>query len=112
MNDSFVLGKDVVPVWFNEEANKGRVRTIYDDNRNVQNVIINSGIKKYVASPGDTIVNSKSGIVVIPKKVEVKEEPVVEETNEEVEEENPFEIENSEEENNAKKKIFKQKRVQ
>lgn len=111
MNDSFVLGKDVVPVWFNEEANKGRVRTIYDDNRNVQNIIINSGIKKYVASPGDTIVNSKSGIVVIPKKVEVKEEPVVKETKEEAEEENPFEIENSEEETNAKKKIFKQKRV-
>ena len=112
MNDSFVLGKDVVPVWFNEEANKGRVRTIYDDNRNVQNVIINSGIKKYVTSPGDTIINSKSGIVVIPKKVEVKEESIEEEINEEVEEEDPFEKENSEEENNAKKKIYKQKRVQ
>lgn len=111
MNDSFVLGKDVVPVWFNEEANKGRVRTIYDDDRNVQNVIINSGIKKYVASPGDTIINSKNGIVVIPKKVEVKEEPVVEEINEEVEDEDSFEEENSEEEDNAKKKIFKQKRV-
>lgn len=112
MNDSFVLGKDVVPVWFNEEANKGRVRTIYDDNRNVQNVIINSGIKKYVASPGDTIINSKSGIVVISKKAEAKEELIAEEINEEAEEENPFEIENSEEETNAKKKIFKQKRVQ
>lgn len=76
MNEQkFVFCEETVPAWFNKQANQGRVKTIYDDNHNIVSAKIFSGVNIYEAFPGDTIINSKSGLVVIAKPV-VKAKPV------------------------------------
>ena len=76
MNEQkFVFCKDNVPAWFNKQANQGRVKTIYDDNHNIVSAKIFSGVNIYEAFPGDTIINSKSGLVVVAKPIE-KVKPV------------------------------------
>ena len=70
MNEQFIFGKDKIPSWFDSQAKKGRVRTTYDDNHNIVSAKIFSGINTYEAFPGDTIINSKSGLVVVAKPIE------------------------------------------
>lgn len=68
MNEQkFVFCKEAVPAWFNKQANQGRVKITYDDDHNIVNAKIFSGVNIYDAFPGDTIINSKSGLIVISK---------------------------------------------
>lgn len=70
MAEQFIFGKDKVPEWFNEHAKLGRVRLIYDDeNKLMTGAKIFSGVTTYEAKVGDTIINSKSGLVVIAKPI-------------------------------------------
>lgn len=70
--ESFIFGSKNIPIWFDNEAKKGRISIKYNDGK-IQKAIIMSGTKRYEAFPGDTIVHSKSGMVVI-HKTEEKEE--------------------------------------
>lgn len=65
MNETFVFGKDKVPAWFNDQANLGRIKIFYDDDMKVVRAKIMSGVNEYMAEIGDSIMNTKSGIIVI-----------------------------------------------
>lgn len=67
MNEQFIFGKEKAPAWFDEQAKKGRVRVQYDDDKQITGARIFSGVNTYQAKVGDTIINSKSGLVVITK---------------------------------------------
>lgn len=66
--ESFVLGEGKAPEWFNNEANAGRVKLIYDEDDQLIGAQILSGVKVYDALIGDSILNSKYGLAVIPKE--------------------------------------------
>ena len=79
MNEEFIFGKDKAPVWFDEQAKKGRVKVKYDDDKKIVGARIFSGVNIYEAKVGDVIINSKSGLVVTKpvektNKKSVKEE--------------------------------------
>lgn len=63
-NKQFVFGKDKVPTWFNEEADKGRAKFNYDDD-DVVSVTVYTPTKTLIAKPGDVIMLLKSGLAVI-----------------------------------------------
>ena len=65
MNEIFVFGKGKAPDWFNHQANLGRVKLFYDDDGNLLRARISSGVNNYIAEIGDSILNAKSGMVVI-----------------------------------------------
>ncbi len=66
--ETYVFGNKNVPDWFNKEATSGRVKINYDDDGQIVNAKIVSGMKEYIANPGDTIMYTKSGLVVISKE--------------------------------------------
>lgn len=68
MNETFIIGKDKFPIWFNDEAMKGRAKVNRDDEGNILNVIIYGAAKNVVANVGDSIIRSKTGLLVIPKE--------------------------------------------
>lgn len=68
----FVLGKDKMPVWFNDETARGRAKVNMDDDRNVVSVTIYTPTKTLTALPGDVIMKLKSGMSVVPKEKAVK----------------------------------------
>lgn len=68
----FVLGKDKMPVWFNDETAMGRAKVNLDDDRKVVSVTIYTPTKTLTALPGDIIMKLKSGMSVIPKEKAVK----------------------------------------
>ena len=90
--ESFVFGEGKAPEWFNKESNAGRIKIIMDEDDVMQGVQILSGTKVYEAKIGDTILNTKHGLMVVPKekakqyglqkkddKKEIKEETTTEE---------------------------------
>lgn len=64
--ESFIFGESRTPDWFNKESNAGRVKVLYEDDEIVGCQIV-SGTKTYTAKVGDSIVNTKHGVAVIPK---------------------------------------------
>lgn len=68
----FVLGKDKMPVWFNDETVRGRAKVNLDEDRNVVSVTIYTPTRTLTALPGDVIMKLKSGMSVIPKDKAVK----------------------------------------
>lgn len=70
MNEQFIFGKEKAPAWFDEQAKKGRVKCIYNDDKKLIGARIFSGVNEYNAKVGDVIINSKSGLIVIEKPVE------------------------------------------
>lgn len=68
----FVLGKDKMPVWFNDETAKGRAKVNMDDDRKIVSVTIYTPTRTLTALPGDVIMKLKSGMSVIPKEKAVK----------------------------------------
>lgn len=90
--EGFVFGEMKVPDWFNKEANSGRIKLIFDEEDQMVAAQILSGTKVYEAKVGDSILNTKYGIVVIPrekakqygvqKKDDVKKETKEEKTEE------------------------------
>lgn len=62
---SFVLGKDKVPTWFNDEMAKGRAKANYTDDE-LTSVSVFVPTKTLIANIGDTIMMLKSGLTVIP----------------------------------------------
>lgn len=68
----FVLGKDKMPVWFNDETARGRAKVNMDDDRNVVSVTIYTPTRTLTALPGDVIMKLKSGMSVIPNDKAVK----------------------------------------
>ena len=65
---TFILGKEKIPSWFDEEASKGRARINYDDEGKIVNATLLSGSKTYTANVGDSIMNTKSGMVALSKE--------------------------------------------
>lgn len=68
----FVLGKDKMPVWFNDETARGRAKVNLDEDRNIVSVTIYTPTRTLTALPGDVIMKLKSGMSVIPKEKAVK----------------------------------------
>ena len=68
----FVLGKDKMPVWFNDETARGRAKVNLDDDRKVVSVTIYAPTRTLTAFPGDVIMKLKSGMSVVPKEKAVK----------------------------------------
>lgn len=68
----FVLGKDKMPVWFNDETARGRAKVNLDEDRNIVSVTIYTPTRTLTALPGDVIMKLKSGMSVIPKDKAVK----------------------------------------
>ena len=68
MVESYVLGEGKAPDWFNKEANAGRVKIMYDEDEQTIGAQILSGTKVYEAKVGDSIMNTKYGLAVLPKE--------------------------------------------
>lgn len=85
--ESFILGVGKVPAWFNDEANKGKVKQVFDEDGELVETHIASGTKVYVAHDGDTIINTNYGLVVM-KKEDAKKYGV--QKKEEVKSEKPY----------------------
>lgn len=66
--ESFVLGEMKAPEWFNNEANKGRVKILRDEDNELIGAQILSGTKIYDAVVGDSILNTKYGLAVLPRE--------------------------------------------
>lgn len=66
--ESFIFGEGKAPEWFNKEANTGRVKTILDEDDQIVGAQILSGTKVYEAKVGDSIMNTKYGLAVIPRE--------------------------------------------
>ena len=66
--ESFIFGEGKAPEWFNKEANAGRVKTILDEDDQIVGAQILSGTKVYEAKVGDSIMNTKYGLAVIPRE--------------------------------------------
>lgn len=63
---SFVLSSKDVPVWLNDEAAKGRVKFVFDDNDELVGATVYTPTKTLNAKVGDTIMLMKSGLAVLP----------------------------------------------
>lgn len=83
---TYVLGSRNVPDWVNSEAEAGRIKISYNDDAEIEYAKVASGNKEYNAKVGDTIVKSKSGLVVIPKDKAKKYMPTSKPTPKKVEE--------------------------
>ncbi len=70
--ETFVVGKDKFPDWFNQQAAMGRARTVRDDDGNIEYVVINNASGSYRAKVGDSVMKSKTGLLVIPQKTAQK----------------------------------------
>lgn len=70
--ESFVVGKDKFPDWFNEQAAQGRARTVRDDDGQIVHVVINNTSGVFYAKPGDSVMKGKTGLLVIPQKTAQK----------------------------------------
>ena len=70
--DDFVVGKDKFPEWFNEQAAMGRVRTVRNDDGDIDYVIVNNASGSFRAKVGDSILKTKTGLIVIPQKTAQK----------------------------------------
>ena len=66
--ESFILGEQKAPEWFDKEANAGRVKIMYDEDDQMIGAQILSGTKVYEAKIGDSILNTKYGLAVLPKE--------------------------------------------
>ena len=66
--ETYVLGNKMVPNWLNAEAAAGRVKMTYNEDGEIENAKVISGVKSYIANVGDTIMKTKSGLVVIGKE--------------------------------------------
>lgn len=95
--ESYVLGEGKAPEWFNKEANAGRVKIIFDEDNELIGAQILSGTKVYDAVVGDSILNTKYGLAVLPREkakqygVQKKDDKKKEEVKEEVENEKSME---------------------
>lgn len=67
----FVVGQGKFPMWFNEEAAKGRVKLNYDGNE-LQTITVFAPTKTLTAKHGDVIMMLKSGLTVVPAEKAVK----------------------------------------
>lgn len=65
--ETYILGQGKAPQWLNDEAGKGRVKFIRDDEGNLLGAKIMSGTKVYDAKVGDSIIKSNSGLVAMPQ---------------------------------------------
>lgn len=66
--EQFIFGEGKAPVWFDEEANAGRVKLIHDEDEQLIGAKILSGTKVYEAKIGDSIFNTKYGLAVLPQE--------------------------------------------
>lgn len=64
----YVLGTGDIPQWLQEQSALGRAKFNYEDGE-LANVTVFGVPKTKVAKVGDTIALSKSGLVVIPKRI-------------------------------------------
>lgn len=77
----FVVGKNAknFPDWFNEHASAGRLKVVYDDDGNVDNIVVSNPTRRIVAHVGDTIMLMKSGLTVLTeekaKRYKVQQNP-------------------------------------
>ena len=66
--ESFIFGEGKAPEWFNKEANAGRVKMLFDEEDQMIGAQLLSGTKVYEAKIGDSIMNTKYGLAVLPKE--------------------------------------------
>lgn len=66
--ESFIFGEGKAPEWFDKEANMGRVKLMFDEDDQMIGAQILSGTKIYEAKIGDSILNTKYGLAVLPKE--------------------------------------------
>lgn len=63
----FIAGEKT-PEWFNQRASMGRAKKTYDEDGELTGILVTTATKTYEAKVGDTIMLTKSGMVVIPKE--------------------------------------------
>lgn len=66
--ENFILSNKKAPDWFNKEANAGRVKLLFNEDEEMIGAQIVSGTRTYEAKIGDTILNTKYGLMVLPKE--------------------------------------------
>lgn len=66
--EMFSVGKEKIPNWFNEEARKGRCKINKGDDDELINIVIYGPTGANVANIGDSIMKTKSGMLVIPEE--------------------------------------------
>lgn len=66
-SNSFIIGKDKIPSWFDEQCKKGKARIFYDDEENIKLIKIISPGTEYELNVGDKIILNKHGMVGIKK---------------------------------------------
>lgn len=66
--ETFILGRGSVPSWFNDEANKGRAKLIYNEDEELIGAKVFMATKMVNANVGDTIMLLKSGLAVVPRE--------------------------------------------
>lgn len=66
--NNFIFDVDGIPDWFRQETSRGRAKVVLDDDNEPVKAIIYSGTKNYEAYPGDTILRTKNGMIVLKAK--------------------------------------------
>ena len=66
--NQYVVGKDEVPAWLKAQSQKGRFKFLYGEDANVLGGTIYSPTGSTIVSVGDTVVLTKSGLSVAPRK--------------------------------------------
>lgn len=67
-NETFVVGKEKIPQWFNDQASIGRAKVNKDEDGELLNIIIYGPTGNKIAKIGDSVMNTRSGLVVIPEE--------------------------------------------
>lgn len=71
--DSFTFGKDTYPEWFKKAAAEGKITFQTDPSTGeLLGAIISVPTKTYSATIGDTIMNLKTGMAVVPQEAAKK----------------------------------------
>ena len=71
-NKEFILGKGIIPGWFNEKCKQGKARVDYDDDGVLTGATIHTATKTIKAKVGDSILLVRSGLQVIPREITKK----------------------------------------
>lgn len=60
---SFIIGREPIPNWFDDECRKGKASVFYDDDKNVEKIKIYAPGVLYELTEGDKVVKNKHGLI-------------------------------------------------
>lgn len=75
----FTFAKEKTPQWFTDECSAGRAKVNYDFDNKIVNAVLFTPSGKVIVNPGDTIMMTRTGFVVlnpdVAKKYKIQQEP-------------------------------------